>query len=202
MEATNFLNDTDARPEKVISDQDFPHRFTVSAVGELPLGNGKPLFRQAGHLLNLFIGGWQIQGVYTFQKGFPVPFGTDGFWNGQGLAVGHGTTQEWFNTDAFTSVLNGTSTNASPLNHLRSLPLRFDNVRRDSINNLDLSLIKDVQFPGGTRAQLRAEFINALNQAYFPNPVVNPTSSTFGQVTSSNQSNYARRVQLGFKFLF
>jgi len=50
--------------------------------------------------------------------------------------------------------------------------------------------------------QLRLEFINAFNEAYFPNPVANPTSSTFGQVTASNQSNYARRAQIGIKLIF
>jgi hypothetical protein len=28
------------------------------------------------------------------------------------------------------------------------------------------------------------------------------TSATFGQVTASNQSNYARRAQVGFKYTF
>ncbi len=108
-----------------------------------------------------------------------------------------------FNTDAFKSILNGgSSTDATPVNHLRTLPLRFDDVRRDAINNVDLSLIKDVSFGNGMRLQLRAEFINAFNEPYFPAPVVSQTSATFGKVTASNQDNYARRAQLGIKFLF
>ncbi len=50
--------------------------------------------------------------------------------------------------------------------------------------------------------QLRAEFVNALNSAYFANPVVGATSATFGQITQSAQSNYARRAQLGVKLIF
>ena len=50
--------------------------------------------------------------------------------------------------------------------------------------------------------QLRAEFINAFNSPYFPNPVVGAASTTFGQVTASNQENYARRAQLGIKLVF
>ena len=50
--------------------------------------------------------------------------------------------------------------------------------------------------------QLRAEFINAFNEPYFPAPVTGATSATFGQVTASNQENYARRAQLGVKILF
>jgi len=75
-------------------------------------------------------------------------------------------------------------------------------VRRDSINNLDLSLIKDIQLKGDVRLQLRAEFINVFNSPYFPNPVVGQASSTFGQISASNQENYARRAQLGVKVVF
>ena len=54
--------------------------------------------------------------------------------------------------------------------------------------------------------ELRAEFINAFNNPYLATGdgqiVVNPTTSTFGQITASNQQNYARRAQLGVKFLF
>jgi hypothetical protein len=55
---------------------------------------------------------------------------------------------------------------------------------------------------GSLRLQLRAESINAFNQAYFPNPVAAATSATLGQVTASNQENYARRAQIGVKILF
>ena len=204
MQATEYLNPTDADPSKMISDLDVPHRLSLNGIYQLPFGKGKRFGSDAGAFLNGLIGDWQIQGVYTYQKGFPVPFGTDGFYQGGDLSVDQGTTQRWFNTDQITSVLNSTSTNASPLNHLRSasFPLRFENVRRDAINTADLSLLKDVRFQGGTRAQFRLEFINAFNQTYFPNPQIGPTGNTFGQITSSNQSNYARRVQIGIKFLF
>jgi hypothetical protein len=75
-------------------------------------------------------------------------------------------------------------------------------VRRDPIDNVDLSLIKSVALGGGTRLELRAEFINALNQPYFPVPVITPTTTTFGQITASNQENYARRAQVGIKLTF
>ena len=52
------------------------------------------------------------------------------------------------------------------------------------------------------KLQLRAEFINVLDEPYFPAPNVGATSNTFGQVTASNQSNYARRAQLGVKITF
>jgi hypothetical protein len=140
--------------------------------------------------------------VYTYQTGFPIPFGTDLFYNGGAIASGDPTTQQWFNTSPFTSILNDNATNATPVNHLRTTPTRFDEARRDAINSVDLSLLKNVKLKGEMELQLRAEFVNAFNSPYFPNPVVNPTSATFGQVTASNQANYARRAQLGVKLVF
>lgn len=203
-QATEYLNAGDATPTRVISDLDVPHRLSINGVYELPFGAGKALLTDASGLTEAIVGGWKIQGVYTYQSGFPVPFGTNAFYNGGDIALDSGdrSTDRWFNTDAFTSILTGTALNATPVDHLRTLPLRFDDVRRDPINNVDLSLIKIVALPNNTRLELRAEFINALNQPYFPAPVVSPTSATFGRITASNQDNYARRAQVGVKFTF
>src|SRR5262249_2359518 len=146
-----------------------------------------------------------LQGVYTYQTGFPIAFSTDAFYNGGDIALSSDqqTIARWFNTAAFTSLLTDpVANNSTPVNHLRTLPTRFSDVRRDSINNLDLSVIKNVRLQGARTLQLRAEFINILDEPYFPAPIVSPTSSTFGQVTASNQSNYPRRAQLGVKFTF
>ena len=111
-------------------------------------------------------------------------------------------TLRWFNTSAFASVLATTATNATPVNHLRTFPYRVSSVRRDYIKNIDLALLKDINIRESMRVQLRFEAINAFNEPYFPAPVVNQTASNFGQISASNQENYARRIQLGVKFLF
>ena len=213
-QATEYLNAGDAQPTRMISDLDVPHRLSLSAILELPFGKGRRFASNASGFVNALIGGWQVQGVYTYQSGFPIPFGApatgtsfaptanDLFYNGGPINIDNPTTDRWFDTDAFTSILTGSAANATPVNHLRTLPMRFDDVRRDSIDNIDLSLIKDILVKGDVRIQLRAEFINAFNEAYFPNPVSTATSTTFGQVTASNQDNYARRAQLGVKILF
>ncbi len=214
MQATEYLNAGDTKPTKMISDLNVPHRLSISGIFELPFGKGRRFGSDASGLTNALVGGWQIEGVYTYQAGFPVPFGapatntsfaptaSDIFYNGGDIASGNPTTAQWFNTDVFTSILNASSTNATPVNHLRTTPMRFSELRRDSINNVDLSLIKNVQLKGDVRIQLRAEFINALNSAYFPNPVTGATSTDFGKISASNQANYARRAQIGVKILF
>jgi hypothetical protein len=211
-QATEYLNAGDEGPTRMISDLDVPHRLSVSGILELPFGKGRRWASNASGLVEALIGGWQVQGVYTYQSGFPVPFGSfnlntgatagDIFYNGGPIAIDNRTTDRWFNTDAFTSILSGTATNATPVNHLRTLPFRFDDVRRDSINNIDLSLIKDIVVKRDVRLQLRAEFVNAFNEAYFPQPVTGATTATFGQIAPSNQDNYARRAQIGVKLVF
>jgi hypothetical protein len=211
-QATEYLNAGDAEPTRMISDLDVPHRLSVSAILELPFGRGRRFGSDVNAFVDALIGGWQIQGVYTYQKGFPVPFGSfsvtggttggDLFYEGGDIAADDPVRERWFDTDAFTSILTGTSTAATPVNHLRSTPYRFDDVRRDSINNLDVAVLKNITIKNDVQLQLRAEFINALNEPYFPNPVVGPTSTTFGQVSASNQENYARRAQIGVKLIF
>jgi hypothetical protein len=206
MQATEYLNAADAEPTKMISDLDVPHRLSLSAILELPFGKGRRFASDAGGFVNALIGGWQVQAVYTYQSGFPLRFGTDAFYNGDSIPIDDPTVAKWFNTGAFTSILNDSATNATPVNHVRSLPFRFDDTRADSINNIDLSLLKNITIKGGVELQLRAEFVNAFNEPYIATGdgqiVVNPTSSTFGQISASNQQNYARRAQLGIKILF
>ena len=203
MQATEYLNAADATPTKMISDLDVPHRLSVSAIIELPFGKGRKFLSNADGIVEGIFGGWQLQGVYTFQSGFPIPLGTDLFYNGGEMTVSDPTVEKWFNTDVFTSILNGgNSTASTPVSHLRTLPTRNTDLRRDTINNVDLSLLKDIRFSGDVRLQLRAEFVNAFNSPYFVGPVVNPTSATFGTISASNQENYARRAQLGVKLIF
>ena len=204
LQATEYLNAGDELPTRMISDQDSPHRIAVSGILELPFGKGKP-FLSNGAVLDRIVGGWQIQGVYQFQIGFPIRFANDGFYNGGDISLSpdQRTTARWFDTSVFTAVVNGASSaNATPVSHLRSLPFYFSDVRADNINNVDLSVLKNTRINEKMRIQFKLDFINAFNEPYFPAPVVNPTQTTFGQISASNQNNYARRVQYGIKFLF
>lgn len=211
LQATEYLNANDPVPTKVISDQDVPHRLSSSGLYSLPFGTGRAFLTEANRWTDLIVGGWQIQGVLTLQSGFPIAFANDAFYNGSEISIpsDQRTTSRWFNTGAFTSVLNpGTltaaqaATAATPVNHLRTLPLRFSSVRRDYVKNVDMALLKDFRFREGMKVQLRFELVNALNEPYFPAPVVSPTATNFGQISASNQDNYARRAQIGVKFLF
>ena len=223
LQATEYLNAGDDRPTRMISDQDSPSRFSLSGIYSLPFGKGNKFLSNANGIVDRVVGGWQVQGVYTFQSGFPIAFGSfnttsgntsgDLFYNGGKISIPskNRTTDRWFNTDVFTSLLNSTSTLSTPANHLRTLPFRFSDVRRDNQNNFDFSFLKETRIREGMKIQFRFEFINGFNQPYFTAPLVTPTTTTavngvnvpsFGRIVASNQDNYARRAQFGIKFLF
>ena len=208
LQATEYLNPGDPEPTRMISDQDVPHRFSMSGMYSLPFGKNRAFLTDANWLTNAVVGGWQIQGIVELQSGFPVAFGSfnavngntsgDLFYKGGEISIpsSERTTARWFNTSAF-------DLTTTPVFHLRTFPYRVSSVRRDYIKNVNLSLLKDIHIRERMKVQLRFETVNAFNEPYFPAPNVNPsTPATFGTITASNQENYARRVQLGAKFIF
>jgi hypothetical protein len=223
-EATEYLNAADPLPNNAIAAQDIPNRFSMSGFYELPFGRGRQFGNHISKWADVFVGGWQIQGAYTYQSGFPIRFASDAFYLGGkiGISKSEQTVGKWFNTAAFVNVLNGnptcknsagadvTASNcATPSDHLRTLPFYFTDVRSDPINNADLGLAKNINVREGMKIQLRLEFINAFNHPLLntgglsnSQVVVNPSSSTFGQTVTSNQLNYARRAQFMAKFIF
>jgi hypothetical protein len=218
LQQTEYLNAADPTPTKMISDQDIPNRFSMSSFYELPFGKNHMFLAHANRWVEALMGGWQIEGTYAYQSGFPVQFGTDAFFLGGQVSLPNSqlTVNQWFNTTPFVNVVGGTPTCgafptgssncASPVNHLRTMPLRFADVRSDPINNADLGLRKDIRLNETMRIQLRMEFINAFNHPLLNTGtaaiIVTPATTTFGQVSASNQQNYARRAQLSIKFIF
>lgn len=234
IQATEYLNAGDETTTRMIADQDSPHRITFNALYEIPFGKGQRFLSSSNWLSNAVFGGWQLSGTVQLQSGFPVPFGSfnitqgttggDLFYNGGDLAIPSSQrgTYKWFNTAAFTSILNATNTNSTPVSHLRSLPYRFASVRRDYFKNIDLALKKDIHLRESMKIQLRLEALNATNEPFFPNPVVSPTNvgsvnnafgvcnntvaspciGSFGTISASNVDNWQRRIQYGLKFIF
>ncbi len=198
MDAESYLNETDGRPERVISSMDRPHRFTSSGIWELPIGKGRRFGGSLAGLPGKIVGGWQVQGIYQFQMGSPLGFGNVVMYNSPQsvpLPSDQRTIDRWFNTSAFEkSTANALSRN------IITLSSRFSGIRGPGINMLDMSVIKTTAFTERIKAQLRGEFINATNHTQFSNPNTSPTSASFGTITGTGQ--LPRTMQLGLKILF
>jgi hypothetical protein len=178
-----------------------PHRLSVSGIWELPIGRGRRFGSDMPVALNTIVGGWQVQGIYTYQSGFQIGFGNiifTGDLDDIALSGGEQSLSRWFNTDAGFNRVAGQEL----ASNVRTFPLRLDSVRTDNLNNVDLSVIKNASLGGQKQLQFRLEAINTLNHPQFPGPNTTPTQVAFGTISGSNQRNYARRVQATMKLVF
>ena len=166
-QATELLNGADLEPTKIISDLDTPHRLSVSGIWELPFGAGRPIGNGVNSVLSAFISGWQITGIYTYQTGRPVGNWGNLLFTGDydDIALsGDQTLQQWFNTDA------GFNKNSAQQlgSNVRTFPMRFDNVRIDPINNVDLSLIKNTRIYGSTNVAVPLRIVECVQSSAVP----------------------------------
>ncbi len=195
-----FLNNHDPDRDHGLSDFDVDHRLVGSFVYNLPFGSGEKIAGDATGAKEAVVGGWQLNGIYTWQKGFPLTVTAadlgglnDSFGANRANLVGDPisggqTLLRWFNTAAFAQPAAG-SFGTSGRNILRG----------PGINNLDLALFKNFGLPGRTKLQFRLESFNALNHTQFSSVDTNLTSSTFGVV---NGARAGRINQLGLKVIF
>jgi hypothetical protein len=207
MQATELLDPADPMPVEVISDLDRPHRISISGIYEMPFGRGRRFLSASNPVLAHIVGGWQVSGIYAFQSGAPLGTGATSSWgniiylgdiNAIKLSGSEQNTSHWFNTAGFV-----TDSKQQLDRNVRTFPLRFGFLRSDKISNFDFSVVKKTTVAEGKDISFRMDFLNAVNHPLLPNPDINPTSATFGQIVgASNQANYPRRIEFGFKFLF
>ena len=184
------------RADRGLSNFDVRHRFTLSYVYDLPI--------RTNHRL---LGGWQTNGVWTFQTGRPFTValapGTDNSNTGiPGIGFGVvdrpnvvGSTSvsnqgptNWFNTAAFRTPAYGT----------------FGNAGRNTLEGpgyatVNVSLVKNTKIREQLTFQLRVEVFNLLDRANFDLPGNYLGLPNFGKVSSAGDP---RRLQLGAKFIW
>ncbi|MBI3697128.1 MAG: TonB-dependent receptor [Acidobacteria bacterium] len=207
-----FQNNFDFKSEKGPAGQDIRHRFVLSYVYELPFGKGKPLLNRGG-AANLLFGGWQINGITTFQSGSPFTVtqsfngaNVDGgqrrpdlIGNANGLSHSRPRGQQvaqFFDTTAFrenrpADVVNG--------------PFRFGNAGRHivigpGINNWDFAAYKAFPFTESKQLQFRAEFFNLFNHPIFANPGSTLGTPQFGRLSATSVD--PRDIQFALKLYF
>ena len=203
MEAIGYLNAGDTRLEEVISDQDYPHRFVINGIYQLPFGKGQKWLGGANRWADLAVGGWQFQGWFEGQSGEALGFGNAivrGNLRDLVLPVGQRTTDAWFNLTAANTVFE--RDNAKQLaSNVRTLPSRFSFIRADGTNNWDLSLFKNFRVTEKYKIQFRAESFNALNHVQFAGPTTGVTNTAFGTITGE-KGHGQRQWTFGLKLMF
>jgi hypothetical protein len=184
------------------SGYDVGQRLVMSFVDDIPIGKGK-LLDMHNRALNAVFGGFQLNGIATFQGGFPFSVnGSDNSGlNGSVFAERANVSgnpqlsrsvrsaKRWFNTSAFTNPAPGTFGNSG-----RNI------LREPGVNNWDMSAFKNVGFLDRFTAQFRVESFNTFNHLILGGADSNVNSGTFGKISGVRIPG--RIVQLGAKIIF
>ena len=68
----NHQNSYDIEASWALASYDINHRFVLSYLYEIPVGRNRRFFADAPTVVNAMIGGWQFNGITTFQAGTPL----------------------------------------------------------------------------------------------------------------------------------
>jgi hypothetical protein len=199
--------------EQRLAEFDIPHTFSVVTSYELPFGKGRPYLSGANPVINAIFGGWNISAQYLYRSGQPIEFPNAAPTSAKSAKLTDAQRDElarqagrdafnpffdkWFDTSIFPRAAQAPFT-------LRDFPTRFPDVRSPHLESWELSGYKEFPIKERLRVQVRADFQNAFDYAYFgrlisrPNNVQDPR---FGQLDPA-QDNQPRVVVLVMKILF
>lgn len=211
----NFLGATGGKQdaynrqaEKSISAQDVSRYLVASFDYELPVGRKGALLHNAPKAVDFVLGGWQVNGIYTYRTGLPLQIGNGGNSsglnspglrpnnNGQSAKISGPVGDRiamYFNTADFSQSPNFTFGNTS-----RTSP----DLRGPSFHGMDASLFKNFRIHERGNVQFRAEGFNFANHPVWggPNTTVNAVGAAgFGTITSKSGN---RTVQLVMRVSF
>jgi hypothetical protein len=213
------------RAERALSTFDIPQVLQFSYVYALPIGRGKRFGGNMRPVLNGFIGGWQLNGIWRFDNGRPIllieddsirheipTYGQRPTLTGP-LKVNH-SSQASMVEDYFANACdpanvpcpNGDPTGVvtqTPQFTLGNAPRTYGGVRAPGTRNVSMALFKE--FPMGSlregmRLEFRMEAFNVFNHPQFDAPDTTLGDGSFGQITQL--ANPSREVQLGLKLYF
>ena len=197
--------------ERSLSSQDVSQRLVISYVLDLPFGHGKKFASGVSGAKDKLVSGWGLDGVSTFQRGFPVKI-SDGKGNSlTALSLGTGTLRpnvvpgcnkstsgssvsrvsQWFNTSCFTD---------PPAYGFGDEPRVDPTLRQQGVVNFDFAVFKKTSIGERMNIEFRSEFFNLFNHPQFGPPNGTFGSGNFGVVT--NTVNLPRLIQFGLKFAF
>jgi hypothetical protein len=189
-----------------------PHSFVANALYELPFGSGKRWLNSSGRVAGAVLGGWQVGGIVTLQKGVPFTVLSSAKFTGFAFSsvrpnvkagvdakkVAGGPPDRFFDTSAFELPPAGTLGNAA-----RGLLLG------PGVEQVNFTMSKVFSVTERTRLQFRGEFFNLFNHPNYVisnNQQVTVFTANTGAINPSagklTQTISARQIQLGLKLTF
>ena len=181
---------------------DARHNFVFSANYELPFGRGRTYGTDSSALVDAFLGGWRISGIFQARSGFPITVVDGSAPSLQGVrgnerpnCVGDPVPSDqnidhWLDINAFQRVPRGTWGNCG-----------IGVARAPGYVNIDAALAKQFRTGGERYFEFRVEAFNLTNTPSFGPPARDINApNTFGTITGTVSS--ARQVELVLKFFF
>ena len=193
-------NAYDFANERALAENIVKFNSVLSWVYELPVGHGRKMMASAPPVVEALLGGWQVDGIWTWRTGLPLTIlspacsacqmGGDreiraNVVPGISPGVSNPSAAEWFNPAAFA---------------LQTTP--YGTVGRDTIwgpglRNWDLGIAKKFFVTEQRYFQFRGEMFNTFNNVNYEPPTNTAGSAGFGTITSARPG---RNVQLALKY--
>ncbi len=214
------------RPNDNYSFSDFDIRHLVNAnfIFQVPIGKHRKFFSGLNSIADVFLGGWQLTGVFRYNTGLPTsaPFDAAQWatnWNVQS----NGTRIRSVNARAVRSTQNFFGDPAAAFASFRNARPgetgERNTLRLPGYSALDMGLSKSFTMPysEGHKLQIRWEVFNVFNAQSFladnftrstyglpQDPDLHPitaTTSNFGKIFTGIQGN-PRFMQFGLRYSF
>ncbi|MGH9583926.1 MAG: carboxypeptidase regulatory-like domain-containing protein, partial [Bryobacteraceae bacterium] len=185
--------------------------LAVSGMYELPFGPGKTLFRNAAGFAKLLVEGWSLNGIVSYNTGFPftpeLSFNPSNNGNTTNPVrpslnpafsrpIITGNPNQYFSPDAFVVPAPGTYGD-----------LGRNALYGPGLEEVDLALIKNTRLNEHLTLQLRGEAFNIANHANFNTPNVTVFTSAGSQASGSagvitSTATTSRQIQIAAKFIW
>jgi hypothetical protein len=204
--ANNF-NVINFAANKGLSDWDRRHIFTMSAVYELPFGQGKHFLTSGPG--KWVLGGWQLNALWSWESGLPLDISI----SPTSLNAPGNINRP--NVNGPVQILGGIGPGTQYVDKSKfSAPAAntFGNLGRNvlhgpGINTLDTSIFRRFPVREQMNIEFRAEAFNLTNTPQYNRPVTDFSSSAFGQVIAANGTqsvlvNNSRQLQFSIRFQF
>jgi hypothetical protein len=198
---------------KAVCDFSIPQNFVASYTYALPVGRGRPFLSHLPAVVDGILGGWNISGITTLQKGLPFTPTISGDQANTGVGsqrpnliaspIRVGNVSCWFfvaaNPGCQALVPGAAATFAIPAQYTYGTSGR-NILRADGLQQLDFTVTKQFRFTESKGLQFRAEFFNLTNTPTFATPATTIDTGSGGQVAST--LNASRTIELALKLFF
>src|SRR5271165_116331 len=184
--------------ERAVSDFNQKQVFVASSLYQLPFGKGKKYGSGWSRPVDVVLGGWQLNGIFTASSGLPFSVFSGSPERANLIAPVQilGNTGEYFTTSSFAApAQNSSGVYIAPGTAGRNI------LRGPRIIDGDISVFKDFTLYERIKLQFRSEFYNIANHPRFNNPDSNLGDGNFGVINSTVQAS-ERQIEFALRLTF